>query len=91
MKKLKLIFLTCILTLSLSACDLHGDRAFSDDAELSGRFVTVDVVQDVYDGHIYIIKDKNTGVNYIYVKASNMAALSPLYNENGEIVVDEEE
>lgn len=91
MKRLKLIFLVAILMLSLSACNIHDDKAFSDNAELYGRFVTVDVAQDVYDGHIYIIKDTETGVNYIYARASNMAALSPLYDSNGEIVVDEED
>ena len=91
MKKFKVMLLMLASTLSLSACNIHGDNAFSDKSELQSRFVTVDIVQNIYDGGIYIIKDKETGVNYIYMRASHMSALSPLYDSNGEIVVDKED
>lgn len=93
-RKLKLIFLAMVSTMTLTGCGSLSpfeDTAFSDKSESHGRFVTVDVVQDVYDGNMYIIKDEDTGMNYIYVRASNIAALSPLYDDNGEVMVSKED
>lgn len=83
MKKLKVLLLVVLSCLLLSGC--------GSELEEGGRFVTVDTAQDVGDGHIYIIKDTETGVNYIYIKASYMSGISPLYDSNGEIVIDQED
>lgn len=80
MKKLKVLLLMVLSCLLLSGC--------GSALEEGGRFVIIDTVQDVFDGHIYIIEDTETGVNYIYIRASNMAGISPLYDSNGEIVID---
>lgn len=83
MKKLKVLLLVVLSCLLLSGC--------GSGLEEGGRFVVVDTVQEVYDGNVYIIKDTETGVNYIYTKASYISGISPLYDSNGEIVIDKED
>lgn len=83
MKKLKVLSLVALSCLLLSGC--------GSELEKGGRFVVVDTVQDVSDGHVYIIKDIETGVNYIYIKASYISGISPLYDSNGEIIIDKED
>lgn len=83
MKKLKVLSLAALSCLLLSGC--------GSELEEGGRFVVIDTVQDVFDGHVYIIKDTETGVNYIYINATYMTGISPLYDSDGEIVIDQED
>ena len=85
MKKLKVLLLVILSCLLLSGCN---SSELDSEEEVESRFITVDIVQDVDIGHFYIIKDTETGVNYIYIRTPDKAALSPLYDSNGEIVVD---
>lgn len=60
---------------------------FKDKNKKEKRFEEK-LVENYQLGLIYILVDRQTGVNYLHVWNNQGSALTPLLDENGKVVVD---
>lgn len=79
-----------IVTMLAVLC-IFGAASCGDDPNIefeNSRFEMVECVDEHKAEDIYIVRDTKTGVNYILVDGYNSFAMSPLYDENGNVVIN---
>lgn len=91
MKK-KLTLLTILLMLVLTGCGETTTITYENTEEnYWDKFVVVESYDNMNDGSLYIVYDKDTKVEYYIVHAYRRFGISPIYNADGTIKVYEEE
>lgn len=83
---MKKILLAVALLISLVGCADVETEATQED--VIDEFETYSESQGM--GKINIIIDKTTGVEYIFVESGNRGGLSPRYNADGSLKINEE-
>lgn len=90
MKK-KLTLLTILLILVLVGCGTTTATYEDEEKNFWDKFVVVESYDNMNDGSLYIVYDKDTKVEYYIVHAYRRFGISPIYNADGTIKVYEEE
>lgn len=79
-----------IVTMLAVLC-IFGAASCGDDPNIeveNSRFEMVEFVDKHNSEEIYIVRDTETGVNYIVADGRNSFAMSPLYDHEGNIVIN---
>jgi uncharacterized lipoprotein NlpE involved in copper resistance len=94
----KIFILSIILLFVLVGCNNNKPSVPKDDTnktknELQTRFV---YTGEKYKGGFYIVKDKDTGVKYIFYEKTlgnhlSYSAMTPLLDSEGKIVIEKGE
>lgn len=61
---------------------------FGKKAKVSDIRFEEKLIQNSQQGLIYIWIDRKTGVNYLYTWSAQGCAITPLINEDGEVIVE---
>lgn len=78
-----ILSIICLSTFSTSC----GENSWPTSNRLKGRLEYIETIGDSGDCDFHIIRDSETGVEYIWMNGYGRMALCPLYDDNGEIVV----
>lgn len=75
----------------LAVLCIFGTTGCGDDPNIeveNSRFEMVEFVDKHNSEEIYIVRDTETGVNYIVADGRNSFAMSPLYDHEGNVVIN---
>ena len=86
----RIIYILIVLCLSVISTSC-GKVDSTTEPLLKGRFDYVETIGSSGDCDFHIIRDSETGVEYIWMNGYGRMALCPLYDSNGEIVVEKGE
>lgn len=78
------------IAMIFTGCDSTADDKLEDPRfEIVETIYVKNINANLYNG--YVIRDTDTGVNYLYLDGHRRACLTPLYDENGNVLVGETE
>lgn len=88
-----IIILICIMAISLIACSNSDSNTAvtpsTNNVEmLYDQFVVIESRTDWnWSGRLYIVYDKDTGVMYYFAPGSHTSGISPIYGNDGNVMI----
>lgn len=83
----KKIIVSLLLSVLLTGCS-SSETAMDDGPKFEkSRFEYIDTLDEYWSIDMYLIRDKETGVNYILSNGYCASSMCPLYDENGNVVI----
>lgn len=83
----KIIVSVLLSSVLLTGCS-SNETAMGDGPKFEkSRFEYVDTLDEYWSIDMYLIRDKETGVNYILSNGYCASSMCPLYDENGNVVI----
>ena len=83
----KIIVSVFLLSVLLTGCSSNDTTMDGGPKFEKSRFEYIDTLDEYWSIDMYLIRDKETGVNYILSAGYQASSMCPLYDENGNVVI----